>query len=148
MKLKISVKKTIIFLTIALVILLIFGQKFCAKTYVRLFHNHLEAYAERLMEQTEEDIESDRYGLWKVTCYKEKTMVEFSVGGSGLVFNSRYWGFYYSPDDTHRAFQGCDIPMKAESADETIASWEEENTDNGGKSERLLENWFWYEAWF
>ena len=113
-----------------------------------MFHNHLESYAEQLLDESTERIVSDRYGLWKVTCYTEKNLVEFSTGGSGLVFNSVYWGFYYSPEDTHKAFQGYDVLMEQDAYDENTATWSEENSDNGGTSIRLRKKWFWYESHF
>lgn len=121
----------------------LFAQDLLAKTYVNVFHRHLEAYAENLL-STCEDTVSDHYGFWEVTCYPEKELVEFHTGGAGLVFNSTYLGFYYSPDDSHKVFQGAEVPLHI---NENLAEWFGEG-DNWGRSTRLLEKWFWFEANF
>lgn len=132
----------IVFAT-ALLLVCLLGQDLLAKTYVKVFHKHLEIYAEELLDKCE-DTTSDQYGLWKVTCYPEDELVEFHTGGAGLVFNSTYLGFYYSPDNTHKIFQGADIPLNV---NENLADWYGEG-DNWGKSIRLIEKWFWFEASF
>lgn len=121
----------------------IFGQDMLAKSYVKAFHNHLENYAEELLEESE-NTTSDKYGFWKVTCYPEDGLVEFRTGASGLVFNSTYEGFYYSADNTHKAFQGADVSL---TINKDLAHWNGEG-DNWGKSTRLIDKWFWYEAHF
>lgn len=87
---------------------------------------------------------SDHYGFWKVNCYPEDELVEIRTGGAGLVFNSTYLGFYYSPDNTHKVFQGADIPLNV---NENLADWYGEG-DNWGRSTRLVDKWFWFEANF
>lgn len=153
-----SIKPFAVVFAIALVLICLLGQDLIAKTYVQVFHQHLENYAEELLDRAgaasindenvypEEDgvYIVDKYGFWEVTCYAGDNMVEFSVGGKGLVFNSTYWGFYYSPDNTHKVFQGADIPLNVK---ENLADWYGEG-DNWGKSIRLLDKWFWYEASF
>ncbi len=119
------------------------GRDSLAKVYVKVFHTHLEIYAENLLEECE-DTTSDQYGFWKVTCYPEDDLVEFHTGGAGLVFNSTYLGFYYSPDNTHKVFQGADIPLNV---NDNLADWYGEG-DNWGKSTRLIDKWFWFEASF
>ena len=121
----------------------LFAQDLLVKTYVKVFHNHLENYAENLLE-TSVSTALDRYGFWKVTCYPEDELVEFHTGGAGLVFNSTYLGFYYSPDNTHKVFQGADIPLNV---NKDLADWYGEG-DNWGRSTRLLDKWFCYEANF
>ncbi len=153
-----SIKPFAIVFSTALLLICILGQDLIAKTYVMIFHESLESYAEELLDEassasltdenvysTDEDIYLvDKYGFWEVTCYVDDNMVEFIVGGKGLVFNSTYWGFYYSPDNTHKVFQGADIPLNV---NENLADWYDEG-DNWGKSIRLLDKWFWYEANF
>lgn len=108
----------------------------------------MENYAERLLEENFEEIVSDKYGFWKVTCYKESNMVEFQIGGSGLVANSRYWGFYYSPQDEHKAFQGYECEMEQDRYREEATFWEVPDTDNGGTSVRMFQKWYWFEVHF
>lgn len=147
----------IVFAT-ALLLVCLLGQDLIAKTYVKIFHINLESYAEELLEKAEdasvndESIYSadnglylvDKYGFWEVTCYTSNDMVEFMVGGKGLVFNSTYRGFYYSPDNTHKVYQGADVPLNI---NRDLADWYGEG-DNWGKSIRLLDKWFWFEVSF
>ena len=158
-KLSKSLKPFAIVIATALLLVVLCGQDMLAKTYVNVFHKHLESYAEELLDKAQNasvgDVNvymhdedelymTDTYGFWKVSCYPDDNMVEFDVGGKGLVFNSTYWGFYYSPDNTHKVFQGADIPLNV---NENLADWYGEG-DNWGKSIRLLDKWFWYEASF
>lgn len=155
-----SVKLLVIVLLIVFAFVTLFAQDLLAKTYVKVFHKHLETYAEKLLEECErvtgdeenvylsDDGEihllTDKYGLWKVKCYPEDELVEFHTRGAGLVFNSTYLGFYYSPDNTHKVFQGADIPLNV---NKDLADWYGEG-DNWGKSTRLIDKWFWFEANF
>lgn len=141
-----SLKPFAIVFATALLLICLLGQDLIAKTYVMVFHKHLERYAQEILDKAEdsEDILHDTYGFWKVTCYTEDEMIQFAVGGKGLVFNSTYWGFYYSPGNTHKVFQGADIPLNI---NKDLADWYGEG-DNWGKSIRLLDKWFWYEASF
>lgn len=126
---------------IVLVFILLFCQDALTKTYVKLFHVDLEIYAEKMLHETS----PENYGLWKVKCYPQEDLVEFHTGGAGLVFNSTYYGFYYSPDNTHKPFQGADdVSMKVNG---DFASWTGVG-DNYGKSTRLMDKWFWFEANF
>lgn len=130
-------------LLIICIFIFMFGQNLLAKTYVKVFHKQLEVYAENLLKECDYTT-SDRYGIWKVSCHPEDELVEFRVGGAGLVANSTYYGFYYSPDDTHKTFQGADVPLNI---NKDLADWYGEG-DNWGKSTRMIKNWFWYEAHF
>ena len=157
-KLLLSVKPFIIVFSTALFLMCLLGQDLLAKTYVQVFHSHLESYAEELLDRAEASSVKDenvypgengvylvdKYGFWDVTCYSGDNMVEFFVGGKGLVFNSTYWGFYYSSDNTHKVYQGADAPLNING---DLADWYGEG-DNWGKSIRLRDKWFWYEASF
>ena len=147
------------FLLIIMVFLFLFGQDLLAQTYVKVFHKRLEVYAEVLLERAENASEeelgvyingdgeiylADTYGLWKVNCYPADGLVEFHTGGAGLVSNSTYLGFYYSKDNAHKVFQGANIPLNV---NKNVADWYGEG-DNWGKSMRLIEKWFWFEANF
>lgn len=138
-----SIKLFAVMLLIVVVFVSLFARDLLAKTYVKVFHKHLETYAEELLDKCE-DTTSGQYGLWKVTCYPEDELVEFHTGGAGLVANSTYLGFYYSPDNTHKVFQGADVPLNV---NKNLADWYGEG-DNWGKSTRLMDKWFWFEASF
>lgn len=159
-----SIKLISIVCVVVLVFICLFGQDMLVKAYVKFFHWHLESYAEELIARgpqidigdSEKDeavpewddgsrrLIRDTYGPWKVTYYPEDRLVEFHTGGAGLVSNSTYWGFYYSPDNTHKVFQGADTHLNVNG---NLADWYEEG-DNWGKSTRLLDKWFWFEASF
>ena len=159
-----SLKPFVVVFAVVLVFVVLFGQDMLVKTYVKFFHEHLESYAEELIAngpqlnvEDSQEVEKDpgldygkelrvqdEYGFWEVDYYPEKKMVEFHTGGAGLVFNSTYWGFYYSPDNTHKVFQGADIHLNVNG---DLADWYGEG-DNWGKSTRMLDKWFWFEASF
>ena len=143
-KISASIKPFAIVFATALFLVCLLGQDLIAKAYVKVFHSHIETYAEKLLDRAEGEHIVEKYGFWEVTCYTDENMVEFFVGGKGLVFNSTYWGFYYSPDNTHKVFQGADYPLNING---NLADWYGEG-DNWGKSMRLLDKWFWYEASF
>ena len=110
--------------------------------YVTVFHSHLENYAQELLAQNVSG--KQQYGPWKVSVYPEAGMVEFHTGGSGLVPESSHEGFYYSAEDCHIPFGNACLPM-----DVNVDSgrWVGEG-DNHGTSRRILEKWFWFEAFF
>ena len=65
-------------------------------------------------------------------------MVEYTVTAAG----STYYGFYYSPDDVPLAFQNTDTAL-TESDGGWV--WQAEG-DNHGRTYRLAEDWFYFEA--
>lgn len=138
-----SAKQLVIICVTVICFMFMFGQDLMAKAYVKVFHQNLENYANTLLE-TCEDITLDRYLIWDVTCYPEDELVEFHTGGAGLVANSTYLGFYYSPGNVHKVFQGVDIPLNI---NDNLAEWYGEG-DNWGRSTRLFDKWFWFEANF
>jgi len=72
-------------------------------------------------------------------------MVEFRTGGWGLVPGSTYEGFYYSREDVHLPFQGnTDLTMEPR---EGYAIWND-GYGNWGKSWRIFDHWYWYQAYF
>ncbi len=73
-------------------------------------------------------------------------IVQFLYNAVGIVPSSGYYGFYYSPDDKPATFQNVDFPLNAIGNDEW--EWSEVGTDNRGKTIRIKECWYYYEAWF
>jgi len=141
---KLNIKKLCLFLLTALVLTLYLGRDYAVQLYVRTFESRLEDFAVEQLSQVG-DSHPDSYGLWKISVLSEDSMVEFHTGGSGLAPSSTYKGFYYSPDDTHKAFGGADVHLEIKG---DTATWLEMGTDNHGVSIRITENWFWYEASF
>ena len=72
----------------------------------------------------------------------EHEMVEYLVTTAG----DTYYGFYYSPDDVPLAFQNTDAPL-APAETEKGWIWTAEG-DNRGRTYRLAEQWFYFEAKF
>nr|WP_320024126.1 hypothetical protein [uncultured Acetobacterium sp.] len=73
-------------------------------------------------------------------------IVQFFYDGKGIAPASKYYGFYYSPDDVPAAYQNTNFNLAYVSDNEW--KWSEDGTDNGGRTIRIIENWFYYEAWF
>ena len=130
------------------ILILLLGMIFrdrLIQTYVAVAREHLETYAEKLLDNGER--QSASYGFWKVSSYPEDQMVEFHTGGFGLAPSSTYKGFYYSADNVHKVFSVADESIATMDIEGNHATWTD-GTDNQGTSMRIIENWFWYEASF
>ena len=139
-------KKWIITGLIVAVVLLGWNfQDDLVRAYVSLSSDLLENYAVSLLEAGEQG--TDRYGLWKTSCYPDRGMVQFHTGGWGLAPGSSYKGFYYAADNAHKVFSAAygDTIFMETNGDH--ATWTD-GTDNHGRSVRLFEQWFWFEASF
>jgi hypothetical protein len=88
---------------------------------------------------------ADTYNGWDVDCYKENGQVEFWVSGFGFGSSSLYKGIYYSALDIPLGFQGANVDFTTYK-DGWI--WEESDGDNWQYTERIFENWFWFEVHF
>ena len=71
---------------------------------------------------------------------------EFGCGGSGFGPGTHYYGFYYAEDDVPAGIWGEDFDL-TESGDGWI--WEEGGSgDNRYYTEKILDNWYYYEMHF
>lgn len=71
-------------------------------------------------------------------------IVQFFWSGVGIAPSSKYYGFYYSPDDI--AVSYCnEYKLTEEKENEWI--WNGVG-DNGGLTRKISDNWYYYEAWF
>ena len=75
---------------------------------------------------------------------KGESIVQYSYSGNGIGSATKYYGFYYSPNDTPAAFQNVDCPLEKQNDTWT---WNESRTDNGGITKRITNCWYYYEAW-
>lgn len=75
----------------------------------------------------------------------ESPIVQFRYSSSGLGPSTSYYGFYYSPSDTPATFQNGNFPLNE--TEQGFWEWTD-GTDNGGVTNRIAQNWFYYEAWF
>lgn len=85
------------------------------------------------------------YNGWRVTCYADQGIVEFVVKSRGIAPSSTHAGFYYSANDTPIGFHGAVVNFIK---DDSRWRWEEENSDNRGFTEKITDNWYWFEASF
>jgi len=138
-------KRILIPVIIAVIFLGLVFQDELVQGYVTAANDRLEAYAEKLLENS--SIRNDAYGAWDVDVYHEDRMVEFRTGGFGLAPSSTYKGFYYSADNTHKPFSAAYSDAVSMEVDGDRATWTD-GTDNHGLSLRITEKWFWYEASF
>lgn len=89
--------------------------------------------------------QSDIPGVQSVTYWDgENPIIEFTTCASGIVPSSGYYGLYYSVSGSPAAFQNTDQPLtRAEDG----LYWQAEG-DNWGKTTRLDDHWFTFEAHF
>ena len=134
---------------LAWILVLVLALLFCfhnpmIRTYIGLRQPQLTAFSETML-NADGNFAAGKYGPWKVCAYPESGMVEFRTGGYGLVPSSTYEGFYYSREDIHLPFQGnTDLTMEPR---EGYATWND-GYGNWGKSWRIFEHWYWYQAYF
>ena len=69
----------------------------------------------------------------------ENSIVEFSIGSKF----KQYCGFYYSEDDVPVAFQNAPVELQQLETDKW--EWKAEG-DNKGKTIKIKDNWYYYEA--
>lgn len=75
----------------------------------------------------------------------DNAIVEFYTGGKGLAPSTNYYGFYYSENNNPSTFQNCDEKLVQYKTN----SWEWIGTgDNKGKTIKIIDNWFYFEAKF
>ena len=71
-------------------------------------------------------------------------IVEFSMGGFGIAPAGYYTGFYYSPEDIPVRYNGSGTAMEEHKNGWTY----QEKGDNGGYTEKICDNWYWYKFWY
>ena len=71
----------------------------------------------------------------------EHSMVEFLITTRG----DTYYGCYYSPDDVPLAFQNTEAELTQCGHDSW--KWSAEG-DNGGKTMKIMDHWYYFEACF
>ena len=75
----------------------------------------------------------------------DNSTVEFYMYGTGIVPSSHYYGFYYSKNDIPSCFQNGDCNLNE--YEKNKWSWKGTG-DNRGKTIKIREYWFYYEAHF
>lgn len=112
--------------------------------YVQNNRAELESFAVELVSTSKEDT-STTYKRWDVFYWHNTNHVEFITHKKGLTSNSAILGFYYSPDNQPMAFQGYQVKFDNY---EYGWKWTDPESDNWGYTERITQNWFWFEAQF
>ena len=108
--------------------------------YVKLHAEELEATAQETGYAVQKD------GPIQISKYANRPdMVEFSCWGKGLVPSSTYIGFNYSENDEPIPFQGV-MQELVESGRGWV--WQQPESDNHGYTEKIMDNWYYFEASF
>lgn len=111
--------------------------------YVQENHFELKKISEKMRENTMDT--EYCYNEWRVTYWKNSGMVQFQLKDNNNL-NSLYTGFYYSYDDIPLGFQGTDLKFV-----EQESGWiwhEDNNSDNWEYTEKIMDNWYWFEIHF
>jgi hypothetical protein len=118
------------------------NSKFSAARYVQSHQEELTAYAETIQAEKSQD----SYNGWAVDYFPTGGgVVQFTVSAGGIVPSSTYKGFYYSPKDKPLGFQATSVELTPSGSG---WSWSEEGGDNTLYTEKLADNWYWFEAKF
>lgn len=105
--------------------------------------------AEALLKGEETEL-YDKYDItYDISVWNtEDIIVQFLLPteSEGVAPASKYVGVYYSPDDVVTGFQGV---IGTHQPDGEGWSWSEgSNGDNGGYTQKITDNWYYFEAWF
>lgn len=120
------------------------GVKTRIQNYVRENQVQLETFAEDFMKTAYTGQETS-YNSFQVNYWENANMVEFTVCSWGIAPSGSYGGFYYSLEDKPIGFQGTDLSF-IKNDDQWI--YEEENSDNRGVIEKIVDHWYWFEMSF
>ena len=104
-------------------------------------YKELENIAKEYLKGNQVD-EPDYVG--EITVYKDNKTVEFYTGGQGLVSNATYYGFYYNSEDKPISYQN-EFKLKQIGKKEWM--WVDKG-DNEGKTFKIRDNWYYFEASF
>lgn len=142
----------VVFIIVFIVFIAVFYLKDCEKTkiikYVKENHTKLQDYSEKISENTAVTIED--YDDWEVTYWPDTNMVEFLPKNHFSfrpVYESVYTGFYYSSDDSPLGFQGGNYMFTKHNSG-WIWYEDRETSDNWEYTEKIMENWYWFEIHF
>lgn len=142
-------KKTTRFVLLAVMLLVavvVFNPnaKYNVKRYIKNNNAELTSVAENLL--SENISVNSEYNGWKLDFFStsDTPVVQFTVKSGGIVPSSGYKGFYYSPEDVPIGFQGIETEFIAD-GDRWLYSYE---GDNQGFTEKIIDNWYWFEIIF
>lgn len=123
-------------------------SKITAFRYVQAHQTELcEIAAGIISGETETPYQYNDYTAhyYKAASVKEP-VVEFYVHSFGIAPSGFYAGFYYSPKDIPVRFQGAGTAMEPH---KNGKAWVYDETgDNHGYTEKICNNWYWFEFYF
>lgn len=110
--------------------------------YVNRNHERLTEYCQKYDSGMQENMKED--GIEVFGHYGNAVM--FHYNGYGMGSQTKYCGFYYTPDDKP-ASSFMDVSYQL--ADDGHGGWNwMSQDDNEGMTKKIRDNWYYYEAWF
>lgn len=116
-----------------------------------LINNQAEmtALAQSMLDNKTEEALYDKYSsTYDISVWRtEDVIVQFVAYTEGIAPSGKYVGMYYSPDDVVTSYQGSAKFMKIT---ENGFGYDLQEADggNGGYTEKISDNWYYFEAWF
>lgn len=134
----------IVLVIIVATVIVVNNPKVRTNLFVHLYHQQIEEGL-RINAGVPAD-DAVLFGYKSVNTWPgEHSMVEFLISGSGLGSATSYYGCYYSPDDVPLAFQNMDVTLTQCGHD----SWKWSGKgDNRGKTMKIMDHWYYFEATF
>lgn len=114
------------------------------KAYLIAHQAEMNAYAEECLTNSSGSVKQTYHG-WDVSCNKQRGRVEFLTSGFGLGSGTSYKGVYYSASDRPLGAMGTVISFEPH---EDGYIWKQPDGDNWQYTERIMDNWFWFEVHF
>lgn len=118
------------------------GEIHSKKQIIKLVQNN-QAFLMQCIEEDEPEKATELRGIQSVSRDRFSPVIEFYCGGTGLVPNTGYYGFYYSPDDRPDTLR---FPAREDLIEQGDGfGYQEPDGDNWYYTERIIENWYYYE---
>ena len=118
------------------------GEIRSKKQIINLVQNN-QAFLMQCIEEGEPEKATELRGIQSVSRDPFSPVIEFYCGGTGLVPETSYYGFYYSPDDRADTIGFTGPENLIEQGDGF--GYHEPAGDNRYYTERIMENWYYYE---
>ena len=122
-------------------------SKHKAFSYVQNNQTELAQIAENVISgdiKTPYDYNDYKIHYFKSASTVSEPIVEFNGKGFGIAPSGFYTGFYYSPDDIPVRYNGSGTAMEPYKNGWTYS----EGGDNHGYTEKICDNWYWFEFYF
>ena len=110
-----------------------------AQTFVSMYSDHIENSI-RAQEGIPDNLGCLDVNEWDGAHF----MVEFTLSGWGIGSGTRYYGCYYSPDGVPLPFQNSGEALTQDGHD----YWVWNDGGNHGATQKIKDNWYYFEASF